>query len=373
MARKNDSEQAIPPKVLAQLKSLRSSIDKLDIHILKLINERADLAAEIGKIKNEHGAEVFSPGREEEVLRNVLEANKGPLDETTVRAVFRELVSGSRALQKVVKVAYLGPEYSYSHLAAVERFGQAVEFMRVGSISSVFEVVNRGQADFGVVPLENSTDGGVSDTLDMFMRLPQLKISAEVRLKIHHNLLANCDQELIRRVYSKPQALAQCRNWLSKNLPHADLKDVSSTAVAAQLAAQEPGAAAVASRQAAVKYGLRILFNDIEDYPHNETRFAVIGMQECERTGNDKTALMFKVPHHPGSLVDALDVFKSNKLNLSWIESFPAKTGKQEYIFFVDFDGHEEDPKVKRALQALEKQCEQLAVLGSYPLAELCE
>src|SRR5262249_27706461 len=151
-------------------KSLRTGIDRLDLQILKLINERAELAAEIGKIKNEHGAEVFSPGREEEVLHNVVEANKGPLDETTVRAVFRELVSGSRAIQKVLKVAYLGPEYSYSHLAAVERFGQAVEFMRVGSISSVFEVVNRGQADFGVVPLENSTDGGVSDTLDMFMR-----------------------------------------------------------------------------------------------------------------------------------------------------------------------------------------------------------
>lgn len=369
MSRKNGAEPAIPAKVLAQLKSLRSSIDKLDIHILKLVNERASLAAEIGKIKNEYDAEVFSPGREEEVLKNIIAANKGPLDEATVRAVFREIMSGSRALQKILKIAYLGPEYSYSHLAAVERFGQAVEYVRVGSIASVFEVVNRGQVDFGVVPLENSTDGGISDTLDMFMRLPQLKICAEVRLKIHHNLLANCDQEMIRRVYSKPQALAQCRNWLSKNLPHADLKDVSSTAVAAQLAAQEPGAAAVASRQAAVKYGLRILFANVEDYPHNETRFAVIGMQEAEKSGSDKTALMFKVPHRPGSLVDALEVFKDNKLNLTWIESFPAKTGKQEYIFFVDFDGHEEDAKVKRTLQSLEKHCEQLFVLGSYPIA----
>ncbi len=373
MARKTEGDQAISPKILAHLKSLRSSIDRLDLQILKLVNERASLAAEIGQIKNEHGAEVFSPGREEEVFKNILESNKGPLDESTVRAIFREIMSGSRALQKVIKVAYLGPEYSYSHLAAVERFGQAVEYMRVGSIASVFEVVNRGQVDFGVVPLENSTDGGVSDTLDMFMRLPQLRICAEVRLKIHHNLLANCEQELIRRVYSKPQALAQCRNWLSKNLPHADLKDVSSTAVAAQLAAQEPGAAAVASRQAAVKYGLRILYANIEDYPHNETRFAVIGPQETDRTGHDKTALMFKVPHHPGSLVDALEVFKSNKLNLSWIESFPAKTGKQEYIFFVDFEGHQDDPKVKRALQGLEKYCEQLAVLGSYPLTEPVE
>src|SRR5207247_9103811 len=244
----------------------------------------------------------------------------------TRRANFRQSSSRRHALQNTINAAYRSPEYSYSHLAAVERFGHDVEYMRVGSIMSVFEEVNRSHVDYGVVPLENSTDGGVSDTLDMFMRLPHLKICAEVRLRIHHNLLANCDQEQIRRVHSKPQALAQCRNWLSKNLPHADLKDVSSTAVAAQLAQQEPGAAAVASRQAAVKYGLRMLFNDIEDYPHNETRFAVIGHQEAARSGMDKTALMFKVPHHPGSLVDALDVFKNNKLNLTWIESFPAKT-----------------------------------------------
>jgi chorismate mutase/prephenate dehydratase len=209
MARKNESDQAPPAgKSLAALKSLRAHIDKLDLQILKLANERASLASEIGKIKNDQGAEVFSPAREEEVFQNVLAASKGPLDEATIRAVFREIMSGSRALQKVLKVAYLGPEYSYSHLAAVERFGQNIEYMRVGSIASVFEEVNRSHVDFGVVPLENSTDGGVSDTLDMFMRLPQLKICAEVRLKIHHNVLANCEQEMIRRVYSKPQALA---------------------------------------------------------------------------------------------------------------------------------------------------------------------
>lgn len=366
MARK-DSDH----KSAAALRHLRSQIDKLDLQILKLVNERAELASEVGKIKTDHGAETFAPAREEEVYQNVVEASKGPLDEATIRAIYREIMSGSRALQRVLKVAYLGPEYSFSHLAALERFGQAVEFIRVGSISSVFEEVNRSHVDFGVVPLENSTDGGVSDTLDMFMRLPQLKVSAEVRLKIHHNLLANCEQELIRRVYSKPQALAQCRNWLSKNLPHADMKDVSSTAVAAQLAQQEPGAAAVASRQAAVRYNLRILFADIEDFPHNETRFAVIGHQESGRTGKDKTALMFRVPHSPGALVSALEVFKSNKLNLTWIESFPAKTGKPEYVFFVDFEGHQEDPKVKRALNSLERHCEQIVILGSFPVASL--
>ncbi len=366
MARK-ESENS--HRTVAQLRSLRSRIDRLDLQILKMVNERAALAAEIGKVKSDQGSDIFNPAREEEVYQNVLEANKGPLDEATIRAIYREIMSGARALQKVLKIAYLGPEYSFSHLAAVERFGQEVEFVRVGSISSVFEEVNRSHVDFGVVPIENSTDGGVSETLDMFMRLPQLKICAEVRLKIHHNLLANCEQEMIRRVYSKPQALAQCRNWLSKNLPHADLKEVSSTAVAAQLAQQEPGAAAVASRQAAIKYNLRILFPDIEDFAHNETRFAVIGHHETSKTSQDKTAIMFRVPHNPGALVEALEIFKHNKLNLTWIESYPAKMDKPAYVFFVDFEGHQEDPKVRRALNALGDECEELSILGSFPMA----
>src|SRR5712691_8898075 len=193
MTRKTESgnSAASANRAAASLRTLRTHIDKLDLQILKLVNDRAGVAAEIGKFKNDHGAEVFSPAREEEVLQNVLDANKGPLDAPTVRAIFREIMSGSRALQKVLKIAYLGPEYSFSHLAAVERFGQQVDFIGVGSISAVFEEVNRSHVDFGVVPLENSTDGGVSDTLDMFIRLPQLKIIAEVRLNIHHNLLAN--------------------------------------------------------------------------------------------------------------------------------------------------------------------------------------
>jgi chorismate mutase/prephenate dehydratase len=230
--------------------------------------------------------------------------------------------------------------------------------------------VNRSHADFGVVPLENSTDGRVADTLDMFMRLPQLRICAEVRLRIHHNLLANCEQQEIRRVYSKPQALSQCRNWLSKNVPHASLHEVASTATAAELAQREPGAAAVASRQAAVKYGLRILFEDIEDSMYNETRFAVIGSQESSKTGTDKTAIMFKTPHTAGALVDVLGVFKQAKLNLTWIESFPAKSPKPEYVFFADFEGHVEDPKVKRALTAVQEHTDELSILGSYPMAQ---
>ncbi len=374
--RKSDGANSTPSpaRAAANLKHLRGQIDKLDLQILRLINERAGLAADIGRVKNDHGSEVFSPSREEEVLKNVLEAHekgKGPLDFDTVRAVFRELMSGSRALQKVLKVAYLGPEYSYSYLAAVERFGQKIDLIKVGSIAAVFEDVNRGQVDFGVVPLENSTDGRVADTLDMFMRLPQIKVVAEIRLRIHHNLMANCEQQEIRRIYSKEQALSQCRNWLSKNVPHASLHSMASTADAARLAQQEPGGAAVASRQAAVKYGLRILFENIEDSPYNETRFAVISLQKEKPTksGTDKTAVMFRIPHQPGSLVEALDFFKQNKINLTWLESFPAKTGKAEYAFFVDFEGHADDPKVTRALKALQEHCEEVNVLGSFPMA----
>jgi chorismate mutase/prephenate dehydratase len=357
----------------ATLKNLRAQIDKLDLQILKLITERAGIAATIGKTKADSGEDIFSPAREEEVLQNVLQANeksKGPLAPECVRAVFREIISGSRALEKVLKVAYLGPEYSFSHLAAVERFGQSVEFVPVASIAAVFEEVDREHVDFGVVPVENSTDGRVADTLDMFQRMRHLTISSEIRLAVHHNLVANCEPQEVRRIYSKPQALSQCRNWLSKNVPYALLKDVSSTATAAELAQREPGAAAVASRQAAVRYGLRILFAQIEDVPHNETRFAVIGHHKAGRTGNDKTAVMFRVPHNPGALVDALDVFKQNRINLTWIESFPAHSTKPEYIFFADFEGHQEDPRVSRTLKALVEHCLEVTVLGSFPLAK---
>jgi chorismate mutase / prephenate dehydratase len=377
MSRKSDatvttSNSTAASRTSNSLRILRERVDKLDLQILKFINDRASLAVEIGKLKAEQGGEIFSPAREEEVLKNVLDVNtkhEGPLNDVTIRAVFREIMSGSRALQKVLKVAFLGPEYSFSHLAAVERFGLSIEFMGVGSIAAVFEEVDRGHVDFGVVPVENSSDGRIADSLEMFLRMPHMLICGEVRLPIHHNLMANCEQQEIRRVYSKPQALSQCRNWLSKNVPQALLKEVSSTADAARLAQMEPGAAAVASRQAAVSYGLRILFEEIEDSPHNETRFAVIGHQKSGKTGHDKTAVMFRVAHNPGSLVQALDIFKQNKINLTWIESFPARNSKYEYRFFVDFEGHAEEPKVGRALKALSETCEEVTVLGSFPIA----
>ena len=368
MTRKNDSPS--PDKSTANLKALRVQIDKLDLQILETLNKRAAIAGQIGKVKADQGGEVFSASREEEVLGNVLKANKGPLEAVSIKAVFRELISGSRALQKVQKVAFLGPEYSYSHLAAIERFGEAVSYLRTGTIAAVFEEVSRRHADYGVVPLENSTDGRITDTLDMFMQMPAIKICSEIRLRVHHHLLANCEQTEIRRVYSKAQALSQCRNWLSKNLPHASLHEVSSTAHAATLVQTEPNVAAVAGRQAAVRYGIKVLYSNIEDSPFNETRFAVIGPTDSARTGNDKTALMFQVPHSPGALVDALSLFKANKINLTWVESFPYREAKGHYVFFVDFEGHREDPKVKKTLIALDDFCDSVSVLGSFPMAQ---
>jgi chorismate mutase/prephenate dehydratase len=374
MTRKTDGRSSGAARSAGNVKSLRSAIDKLDIQILKMVNQRASLAAQIGKLKNDQGSDVFSPVREDEVLTNVVQANRGPLDANTIRAVFREIMSGSRALQKIVKIAYLGPEYSFSHLAAVERFGQSVEFIKVGSVAAVFEEVNRGHAEFGVVPLENSTDGRVADTMEMFIRLPQLTICAEVPLPIHHNLLANCEQQEIRRVYSKPQALSQCRTWISKNVPHASLHEVASTATAAELAQREPGAAAIASRQAAVRYGLRVLFTNIEDAPNNLTRFAVIGHHKAERTGHDKTAIMMRVNDQPGALVSALDAFKSAKINLTWIESFPAPPSpKPESVFFIDFEGHQEDPKIAKVLKQLHDHAKEVTVLGSFKMEQVPE
>ena len=355
----------------SNLTALRNQIDKLDLQILKLINDRAAVAVKIGQQKSQDGVEVFSPAREDEIIARVVQQNKGPLEERAIRGLFRELMSGSRALQRRQRVAFLGPEYSFSHLAAIERFGGSVEYVPVGSIAGVFEAVNRGQADLGMVPIENSTDGRVADTLDMFTRLP-LKVCAEVSLRVHHNLLAVCAQSDIRRVYSKPQALSQCRTWLTTNVPQAQLKEVASTATAAQLAKQEPNAAAVASRQAATAYGLNIVCADIEDRENNITRFAVVGHQIADRTGDDKTAIMFQISDAPGALCDILASFKKNKVNMTWIESFPAKNngGKQEYVFFVDLTGHPKELKIRRSLELLERKCEKLVVLGAFPRSQ---
>jgi chorismate mutase/prephenate dehydratase len=344
---------------------LRTKIDRVDQELLRLMNDRAEVAAEIGKLKNSGGLSAYAPAREDEVLSRVLTQNKGPLPDRCIRAVFGELISGSRAMEKDLRVAYLGPAYSYSHLAAIHRFGQSVELVPVGSIAAVFEEINRRHADFGIVPVENSTDGRVGDTLDMFARLPA-RICGEVQLRIHHNLLGKCTRSEVEEVYSKPQALSQCRNWLAKHLPTSRTVEVTSTSTAAQLAQDKPGAAAIASLQAGVHYGLDVLAADIEDNPGNLTRFAVIGDETGPRTGSDKSSLMFEVAHKPGALADAMNVFKRARLNLTWIESFPIARPEGGYLFFVELEGHESDARVRKAIAALAKKALRLDVLGSY-------
>ncbi len=353
-------------------KQLRRQVEKLSREILKLANERTRLLQQIDQALVEQGESPGPRSEDEQELAQLIQANKGPLSEHALRVVFQELNSAAHALTHRTRVAYLGPEYTYSHLAALERFGTSAELVPVGGIAAVFEEVHRGQSDYGIVPLENSTDGRVADTLEMFTRVP-VKICGEVQLHIHHCLLANCQRWEISEVYSKPQALSQCRNWLSRHLGTARLIEVTSTAAAAQLAAQKPGAAAIASRRAAVQHGLNIVAENIEDNPNNITRFAIIGHHSAPRTGKDKVALMFQIDHRVGALADTLMVFKRNRLNMTWIESFPIPDAPGTYLFFVELEGHESDLKVRRALGALEKKTLRLEVLGSYPQTEPVE
>lgn len=350
------------------LATLRAQIDTIDRGLVELMNERAEVAREIGHLKQSSGQQTYDPSREEMVLDRVAAANEGPLSDHSLKAIFRELISGSRAIEQHLRVAHLGPAWTYSHLAALHRFGGSVDFVPVASISAAFEEVHAGHSDYGVVPLENSTDGRIADTLDNFARLP-VKICAEVPLRIHHTLLATGDRSAIREVYSRPQALSQCRNWLARHLPSARLVEVTSTSLAAETAAKTPHAAAIASRQAGVHYGLNVLAEEIEDVAGNTTRFAVIGHADAGRTGKDKTSLMFEIEHRPGGLADALAIPKRQKLNLTWIESFPLPGEGRGYIFFVELEGHRTDLRVRRAITSLEKRCKRVVCLGSYAAA----
>ncbi len=346
---------------------LQRALERLDRELVKGLNDRAKLVQKLAAL-NEPASSV-PQGVDEGTFGRVVATNKGPLTDETLRAIFREIASGSRSLIRPVRVAYLGPQYSYSHLATTSRFGSSADLAAVATISAVFEELNRGHADYGVVPLENSTDGRIADTLGMFARHP-LRICGEVQLKIHHNLLSRSTREDIQEVYSKPQALSQCRDWLAKHLPWARMVEMASSAAAAQLAAGKPGAAAVASRLAADNYGLDIVCENIEDNKYNVTRFAIIGGRAAPRTGHDKTAIMFEIPHSAGSLADVMGIFKRTRLNLTWIESFPMPGSKSEYLFFVESQGHENDAKVKKALTALERRTVRLNVLGSYAKSE---
>ncbi|GIW86937.1 MAG: prephenate dehydratase [Isosphaeraceae bacterium] len=359
------------------LAALRAEIDDLDQQLVRLLNRRAEIATRIGQLKDHGNLPVWSPAREEEVLARVMEYHRGPLPAETLRLIFRELMSGSRALQRALRVACLGPRYSYSYLASVAKFGQSVEHVPVASIPAVFEEVNRRHVQFGVVPLENSTDGRIADTLEMFARLTGLKIRAEVRLRVRHCLIGKGEWSSMRRVYSKAQALSQCRHWLAKNLPQAQLIEVVSTAHAAELAQRDPSAAAIASRQAADAHGLQVLVENIEDSTLNVTRFAVIAEQDERPTGRDKTTLMVRLPHHSGSLAKAIEPFAKNDVNMTWIESFPTSEATPSrdptYLFFIDIDGHAQDPPVARSLELLRRRADRLEILGSYPRSDCVE
>jgi chorismate mutase/prephenate dehydratase len=354
------------------VRPLRSAIDDVDRQIVELANQRARLAQELATAKQADGQAVYDSRREDEVLRRVATLNDGPLGQNCIDAVFRELISGSRAVQAHHRVAYLGPAFSYSHLAAIHRFGQSAELVSVASISAVFEEVVARQSEFGLVPVENSTDGRIADTLDNFAR-HRLRICGEVQLRIHHNLLGLCPRADVQEIYSRPQALSQCRNWLAKHQSGARLVEMTSTAAAAQIAREKPGAAAIASRQAGVNYGLDVLAANIEDNPTNVTRFAVLGHESGPRTGDDKSALMFELAHRPGTLADAIAVFKRHRVNLTWLESFPMTGPDGGYLFFVELIGHQADARVRRAVAALAKRSVRLEVLGSYARGEVCE
>jgi chorismate mutase/prephenate dehydratase len=351
------------------LKQLRKQIDKLDKKIIQLLNLRAKITLGIANLKQKAGRSVYSPDREQDVLRKVKSVNKGPLSGNSIEAIYREIMSGSLTLAKPLRIVYLGPPATFTHLAAIKRFGTQVNYISCESISEVFLNVERKESEYGVVPIENSIEGAVSHTLDMLVD-SDLKICAQVILDVSHNLLANCPRQKIRRVYSNPQVFGQCRIWLQENLPGVEKVEVSSTTRAAQLAAKEKHSASISSLLAAKYYRLRVVARDIEDSPHNITRFLVIGNSAAPRTGSDKTSLVFSIKDRVGALHDMLVPFKKYGINLTKIESRPSKKKAWDYYFFVDLEGHYDDPKVKKAFAELENRSRFFKILGSYPVGE---
>lgn len=351
------------------LSKLRKEIDQLDRKLIHLLNLRAEATKKIGKIKIKTGKSIYTPEREMEVLRRVTSQNRGPLKKGALEAIYREIMSGALALERVLKIAYLGPKASFSNLAAIKRFGSQMEYIACISIPEVFSEVEADAADYGVVPVENSIEGAVTHTLDMLID-SGLKICAQVNLNVSHNLLANCVKNKIRRIYSNPQVFGQCRIWLQKNLPCAQLLDVASTTYAAEIAKKEKNSAAIASLLASKVYGLKVAARAIQDSLHNITRFLVVGKNTASPTGHDKTSLLFSIKDRVGALYDTLLPFRKYGVNLTKIESRPSKKKAWEYYFFVDISGHQDDIKIKRALNDLERRCTYLKVLGSYPIGE---
>ncbi|OQB33335.1 MAG: P-protein [Candidatus Hydrogenedentes bacterium ADurb.Bin179] len=354
------------------LDELRAKIDALDARIIEALNERAKAAQAIGELKRCTNAPIYVPEREKTVFSKLAQCNVGPLDDKAIQSIYREIISAIRALEKPTSVAFLGPKDTFSHMAALRVFGVAAEYLPLPSFLDVFTEVERKRIDYGIVPVESSMGGSVSDTLDSFIS-SNLKIVNEVLLHITQNLLSNCPMKEIRRVYSKDNAILQCRNWLRANLPGVELIETSSTAEAARRASGEAHAAAIASRLAAQTYSLDIQCERIEDVPHNYTRFVVIGHQVVKRTGDDKTAILVWVKDKPGALYNMLLPFARHNINLTRIESRPSQQKAWEYVFFIDFLGHVEDAVVQETLEEAGDHARNLKVLGSFPRAELQE
>jgi chorismate mutase / prephenate dehydratase len=355
----------------AEIQRLRARIDAVNLKLLDLLNERARIAQRIGGIKQAEGGAIYQPAREREVLEAIAQRNSGPLTGAHVQRIFVEIISACTALEHPLRVAFLGPEYTYSHEAARMRFGSSAEFVAQASIPAVFAALDTGRADFGVVPVENSTEGSVTLTLDLLIDTP-LVIIGEILLPIRHCLMSlDADPAAVRRILSHQQSIGQCRNYLGANFPHCELEAVASNTAAAQRAASEPGVAAIASEDAAKAYGLSVLARNIQDSAQNTTRFLVIGREPVGKSGADKTSALFAVRDRVGALNEALSIFARNGINISKIESRPLRSRPWEYLFFVDLEGHREDRRLARALAALERKALFLKVLGSYPEGRL--
>lgn len=349
------------------LKRLRRAVDSIDYKIIELLNRRAEVILKIGKTKQKTGQPVYVPDRESEIYAKVA-SGEGLMPKSVLKAVFREIMSGSLSLERAVRIAYLGPKFTFTHLASMKKFGSSVEYLSCGTITDVFSEVEKGRADYGVVPIENSIEGAVNHTLDMFVD-SDLAICSEIYLEISHNLLSKEKDRLkIKKIYSKAEVFGQCRIWLESNMPRVELIEVSSTAHAAELAAREKKVACIAGTLAAEAYKLNTVYSSIEDSSHNVTRFLVIGRTEANPTRADKTSIMFSARDKSGALHDALVPFKRHGINMTKIESRPSKVRPWEYYFFVDLEGHHKDSNVSKALKELAKATAYLKVLGSYPV-----
>jgi chorismate mutase/prephenate dehydratase len=350
----------------APIDILRTKIDRIDAEIVRLLNERAGVAREIGDIKRQSQQGVFAPNREERLLDRLVQVNGDVLPKEALIAIYREIISACRSLEANLHIAYFGAEASFTHIASRQRFGASAVYVPQPTQEEVFRHVERGDCQYGVVPIENSTMGVVIESLDLFVRSP-LRILGEILLPVVHNLLSKERVEDIRRVYSHRQALMQCREWLRTHLPNAEKLEVSSTSDAAKRSAIEPGSAAIASELASECYNVPVLFRHIEDSTENVTRFFIIGRETVEPTGKDKTSLVFSVRHEVGALVKVLERFAHHGINLATIESRPSRVQKWEYLFFVDVWSHEKEPSLATALNEIKPFCQSLKVLGSYP------